>query len=341
MAVCQWDGSITAFQSLFLGTSQYDKPHLIPLRNKLYLSKHKSRQSCIHSMHVHVKEPLIAPTQDRKLPALGLSRVNLYCKQWYKNLLFVHFCRRAAKIKMKYASSLSLLPLCLCFSSLPLSFVSTFSVQKFIEAFQVTAIARVMGRTFLVTALLATRYQPLLVVTGSVTALILTSIIAYVAAISGLEELLYLIPFSWIHYGTIILFLGFGAQLIRHSDSLEEEENMIESQELIGAESQMKTFRGDTGEEKPSTIFLKILGMSLLSEWCGQSMSTVMSISTTYNVFPILSGVILSNLLCILGIVLFIWLIMRKLSAKRATNVSGLTLIGMALFYLFRGPAPN
>ncbi|GJD09389.1 hypothetical protein Gasu2_36450 [Galdieria sulphuraria] len=251
------------------------------------------------------------------------------------------FAKQLNPLNFFYSSSLAVFPLLLSLSSTT-SGIRCYSLQKFLEAFEATLLARVKGRTFFVTALLATRYDPLLVISGCVAALVITSMLAYFVSISGLEEVLYLVPFSWVHYGAVILFLGFGAQLIRYSDRLsEEEEHAIESQELIGAESQMKTFKGDIGEEKTSNIFLQILGMTILSEWCGNAMSTVMSISTIHNVLPVLSGVILSNIVSTTLIVFLVWLLMRKLSAKRATNVSGITLIGLALFYLFRGPSQS
>ncbi|KAK4522196.1 hypothetical protein GAYE_FCTG49G0075 [Galdieria yellowstonensis] len=255
-------------------------------------------------------------------------------------LLYRLFANNTLKmVNLQHSSSLAVLPL-LGLSAATLG-IRGYPIQKFLEAFEATLIARVKGRTFFVTTLLATRYEPLVVISGSVAAFLITSILAYFIAISGLEDILYLVPFSWIHYGTVLLFLGFGAQLIRYSDrvSEEEEEHSIERQELIGSESQMKTFKGDVGEEKTVNVFLQILGMTVLSEWCGNPMSTVMSISTVHNVFPVLSGIVLSNVLSTTLVVFLVWLLMRKLSTKRATNVSGMTLIGLALFYLFRGPS--
>ncbi|GJQ09580.1 hypothetical protein GpartN1_g1371.t1 [Galdieria partita] len=275
------------------------------------------------------------------------GRKNSFYSSFYRILQWIYFRPKGAlskqleSLKLLHSSTLAVLPLLLSMSSTT-SGVQFYSLQKFLEAFEATLIARVKGRTFFVTALLATRYEPLLVISGCVTALLITSILAYFIPIIGLEEVLYLIPFSWIHYGAVILFLGFGAQLIRYSDRLsEEEEHTVESQELIGAESQMKTFKGDVGEEKTVNVFLQIIGMTVLSEWCGNAMSTVMSISTVHNILPVLSGVVLSNIVSTTLIVFLVWLVMRKLSAKRATNVSGITLIGLALFYLFRGPSQS
>ncbi|EME27130.1 uncharacterized protein Gasu_52330 [Galdieria sulphuraria] len=285
-------------------------------------------------------------TSERSLSSYRCRKNSSYsfCYQRLKRIVSLQkrvFAKQLNPLNFFYSSSLAVFPLLLSLSSTT-SGIRCYSLQKFLEAFEATLLARVKGRTFFVTALLATRYDPLLVISGCVAALVITSMLAYFVSISGLEEVLYLVPFSWVHYGAVILFLGFGAQLIRYSDRLsEEEEHAIESQELIGAESQMKTFKGDIGEEKTSNIFLQILGMTILSEWCGNAMSTVMSISTIHNVLPVLSGVILSNIVSTTLIVFLVWLLMRKLSAKRATNVSGITLIGLALFYLFRGPSQS
>ncbi|EME26380.1 uncharacterized protein Gasu_59980 [Galdieria sulphuraria] len=309
-------------QSRVVGLSKQKK-----LENILY-SKSRIRNlvivSCSHHNRGVERETLIKPCYPKKgrlgFVSLSLRLLCLIRLSWASY-------RRSLSLLLPYRYSSSGLALLLSTTLRRGVFATSPFLSSLVEAMTMVFMSELGDKSMFATALLATRYRPWLVFIGAMVALTMMTGIA-----CFLGNLMHLLPPIYTHYGSIILFLYFGIQMIKNSYT----KNQRESTELGDAEKLVGSFKAE------NSSFWSILGKIFLliftAEWCDRSMLATMALASSHSPLAIISGATIANVICSGIAVLGAALVSSKISEQKVSFVGGLLFLFFGIKSWVDGP---
>ncbi|AFZ12145.1 protein of unknown function UPF0016 [Crinalium epipsammum PCC 9333] len=171
-------------------------------------------------------------------------------------------------------------------------------------------------KTFFIAMILAMRHSRRLVYIGVVTALAAMTIISVFVG-----QIISLLPQSYIHYGEVLLFLGFGIKLLYDAsqmpnDSCEEE---VKEASLVVEQAEKELPPKATS----LAIILEAFGLTFIAEWGDRTQIATIALAASNNPYAVTLGAILGHAICAVIAVVGGRMIAGRISERVITAIGG------------------
>ena len=178
-------------------------------------------------------------------------------------------------------------------------------------------------KTFFIAVILAMRHSRRLVLIGAIAALAAMTIISVVAG-----QAVSLLPKLYIHYGEIVLFIGFGIKLLYDANRMPasscDKEVVDEAKAAVEqAEKQLPK------KKTPLSIVIEAFVLTFVGEWGDRTQFATIALAAGNNPVGVTVGAILGHSICAVIAVSCGRMLSGRISERQ------LTLIGGCLFILF------
>eukprot|EP01036_Dinobryon_divergens_P029727 gene29727-38867_t len=228
-------------------------------------------------------------------------------------------------------------------------------------------VTEIGDKTFFIAAVLAMRHGRLIVYAGAMGALTLMHILSSLMGFA----LPSLIPRSYTHTASTLLFIYFGCKLLKDSlemngggpsDELQEVEEELEKKKVEGGEADDEPEpQGDAnsadlevgrkGSKKPRTkgfcqrfgaenlkIFTQAFTLTFLAEWGDRSQIATIALAASKNPFGVVLGGLLGHAFCTGLAVIGGRMLAARISEKTVAVIGGLSFLFFALTSFLFGP---
>jgi Ca2+/H+ antiporter, TMEM165/GDT1 family len=196
-------------------------------------------------------------------------------------------------------------------------------LTAFTKSLLLITAAELGDKTFFIAAILAMRHPRRWVFIGSVAALILMTLISTIAgkAVSFAGD-------TYIRYGEIILFLGFGFKLLY--DGWRMPVNSSNDDERIEAEREVGRAESKLGARPtPTKILIEAFALTFIAEWGDRTQISTITLGAANDAIGVFLGGISGHIICAAIAVFTGKLIVGRISERT------ITLVGGGLFILF------
>ncbi|HEY9813044.1 MAG TPA: TMEM165/GDT1 family protein [Candidatus Sericytochromatia bacterium] len=171
-------------------------------------------------------------------------------------------------------------------------------------------------KTFFIAMILAMRHSRRLVYIGVVAALAAMTIISVFVG-----QIISLLPPSYIHYGEVLLFLGFGIKLLYDAsqmpnDSCEEE---VKEASLVVEQAEKELPPKATS----LAIVLEAFGLTFVAEWGDRTQIATIALAASNNPYAVTVGAILGHAICAVIAVVGGRMIAGRISERIITAIGG------------------
>ena len=183
-------------------------------------------------------------------------------------------------------------------------------------------------KTFFIAMILAMRHSRRLVYIGVVTALAAMTILSVFVG-----QIISLLPQSYIHYGEVLLFLGFGIKLLYDAsqmpnDSCEEE---VKEASLVVEQAEKELPPKATS----LAIVLEAFGLTFVAEWGDRTQIATIALAASNNPYAVTVGAILGHAICAVIAVVGGRMIAGRISEKIITAIGGSLFLVFGALALF------
>lgn len=240
--------------------------------------------------------------------------------------------------------------------------------KAFVSALSMIFISELGDKTFLITAIMATKNKKYVVFSASLLSLALMTVISVV-----LGALLFrLVPALYTKVASAILFFIFGLWMLHDGWNMKKSTRSVEDVQEVCSE--IESLRSITIWDSPSgeisgasrspsppntapllddgpparptfldravlslkkmfhTAFFQVAGLCFLAEWGDRSQLAIIPMAASGNVYGVVSGAILGHSICTLLAVVAGSLIAYKLSVRYITLMGGLLFMGFCIW---------
>ena len=171
-------------------------------------------------------------------------------------------------------------------------------------------------KTFFIAMILAMRHSRRLVYIGVVTALAAMTILSVFVG-----QIISLLPPSYIHYGEVLLFLGFGIKLLYDAsqmpnDSCEEE---VKEASLVVEQAEKEL----PAKATSLAIVLEAFGLTFIAEWGDRTQIATIALAASNNPYAVTVGAILGHAICAVIAVVGGRMIAGRISERIITAIGG------------------
>ena len=222
--------------------------------------------------------------------------------------------------------------------------------SSFGSSFLMILACEVGDKTFFIAMILALRNSRTVVFSGAIAALAVMTVMGV-----GLGWVLpLLMPVVYTHYASVLLFLYFGAVLLKEAYEADPDEEGFEELEEVEAELGKKDDDHDPEaarleKEKKSglmnlmealftPIFIKAFTMTFVAEWGDRSQIATIALAAQKEPFGVIFGGIAGHCICTGASVLFGQLISTKISERSVAFVGGIVFLGFGFVDAYLGP---
>lgn len=214
----------------------------------------------------------------------------------------------------------------------------------FSSAFMVILVSEIGDKTFFIAAILAMRHSRIVILIGAFGALALMTALS-----AGMGHILTVIPRMYTFYGSTILFLVFGAKLIKEGMDMGDNEGLEELEEVdqeiqqkidftdSNALFNIKGARGRWLRDVTNGILLQAFTMTFLAEWGDRSQITTVVLATREDALSVTLGGSIGHLICTSCAVIGGRMMAQRISVKHVTLVGGVVFVGFGLVSLYNG----
>jgi putative Ca2+/H+ antiporter (TMEM165/GDT1 family) len=195
-------------------------------------------------------------------------------------------------------------------------------LSAFTKALLLITAAELGDKTFFIAMILAMRHPRRWVLIGAMSALAAMTIISV-----GMGKVLSFVGAQYIHYGEIILFLGFGLKLLYDGWKMPAQND---GEEVEEAEAEVNKAERKLGlRPTPLKMVLEACTLTFIAEWGDRTQISTIALAAANNPVGVTIGGITGHLICALIAVIAGKKIAGRISEKLVT------LLGGGLFILF------
>jgi Ca2+/H+ antiporter, TMEM165/GDT1 family len=192
--------------------------------------------------------------------------------------------------------------------------------SAFIAGLLLITISELGDKTFFIAAILAMRHPRKLVFAGAIAALASMTVLSVL-----LGSALSFLPKSYLHYGEIVLFIGFGLKLLFDASQMPAKTAPGDEKAALEAVNQSAAKRSPT---VLSTVF-QAFSLTFVAEWGDRTQISTIALAASYPPLGVTLGAILGHAICAA-----IAVIGGRWAASRISERT-ITALGGALFLLF------
>eukprot|EP00189_Rhodosorus_marinus_P010362 CAMPEP_0184741680 /NCGR_PEP_ID=MMETSP0315-20130426/4733_1 /TAXON_ID=101924 /ORGANISM="Rhodosorus marinus, Strain UTEX LB 2760" /LENGTH=284 /DNA_ID=CAMNT_0027212161 /DNA_START=216 /DNA_END=1070 /DNA_ORIENTATION=+ len=254
-------------------------------------------------------------------------------RETLRNLVVVlsRIAKKSASFRTKHEASVKLaklgltMPILLAMASSPAAVtVAAGPWRSFTSAFGVVLLSQFGDKSMFATALMAMRYNPLLVFVGAVAALtMMTAIACFLGQVGQ-----FLDPkVTWAM--SIILFAFFGIQMLLQSRELPDKPG-------IGGEVQdAKDLVVGVTADGSGPIMAKTSSLIFVAEWLDRSMIATMALAASGNTAVVFVGASAANVVCSIVAVLGAAFVSTRISERTVAIIAGVLFEIFAVYTFF------
>lgn len=225
----------------------------------------------------------------------------------------------------------------------------------FCKSLVVILVTEIGDKTFFIAAVLAMRHGRFVVYAGAMMALALMHVLS---AFMGFA-LPSILPRSYTHVASALLFLYFGLKLLKDayemddgpSDELQEvEEELINKKEGVGAEEDLlqQIEEGDNKSKKSTLskaenlkVFTQAFTLTFLAEWGDRSQIATVALAASKNIVGVIIGGLIGHAFCTGLAVLGGKMLAASISERTVSVIGGVLFLVFALHSFIMGPGPT
>lgn len=225
----------------------------------------------------------------------------------------------------------------------------------FCKSLVVILVTEIGDKTFFIAAVLAMRHGRFVVYAGAMMALALMHVLS---AFMGFA-LPSILPRSYTHVASALLFLYFGLKLLKDayemddgpSDELQEvEEELINKKEGVGAEEDLlqQIEEGDNKSKKLTLskaenlkVFTQAFTLTFLAEWGDRSQIATVALAASKNIVGVIIGGLIGHAFCTGLAVLGGKMLAASISERTVSVIGGVLFLVFALHSFIMGPGPT
>ncbi|MCU0549523.1 MAG: TMEM165/GDT1 family protein [Leptolyngbya sp. Prado105] len=205
-------------------------------------------------------------------------------------------------------------------------------LEAFTAGLLFITIGELGDKTFFISMCLAMRHSRRFVFLGSMLALIAMTVLSVL-----LGHVANVLPQHWIHYGTIVLFTGFGFKMLYDASKMKPEcrtKSLGDSTECASEaekEAMEAVFQAEANLQKKTrlAIMMEAFTLTFIAEWGDRTQITTMALGAAKDTIGVMLGAILGHAICCAIAVFGGRLIASRISERTVTIVGGL------LFFVF------
>jgi Ca2+/H+ antiporter, TMEM165/GDT1 family len=195
-------------------------------------------------------------------------------------------------------------------------------LTAFTKALLLITVAELGDKTFFIGMILAMRHPRRWVLLGTVSALVVMTVISVLAG-----KMLSFAPERYIRYGEIALFFGFGLKLLYDASKMRSGDNAAEVAE---AESEVDRAEVKLGARPtPWKIILEAFALTFVAEWGDRTQISTIALGAANDILWVTIGAIVGHTICATIAVLAGKTIAGRISER------AITFLGGGLFILF------
>jgi putative Ca2+/H+ antiporter (TMEM165/GDT1 family) len=189
-------------------------------------------------------------------------------------------------------------------------------LKAFTAGLLLITLSELGDKTFFIAMLLAMRHSRRLVYVGVVAALAAMTILSVF-----LGQIISLLPQIYIHYGEVLLFLGFGIKLLYDASQMSNdscEAEVKEASEVVEqAEKELPT------KANSLLIVLEAFGLTFVAEWGDRTQIATIALAASNNPVGVTLGAILGHAICAIIAVVGGRMIAGRISERMVTAIGG------------------
>lgn len=221
-------------------------------------------------------------------------------------------------------------------------------VASLVPSFMAILVSEIADKTFFIAAIMAMRNPRAKVFGGSLSALALMTVLS--AALGWAAP--NLIPKTWTHYASVVLFFFFGASSLKESlKSGDAEESELEQVENEFSSDKLRSETvGDSGAKDPgqlvqmlrlvfSPVFIKAFTLCFLAEWGDRSQIVTIGLAAARNVYGVTLGGVLGHAVCTGAAVLGGKQLASHINEQMVAAIGGVVFLIFGAVTLYEGPS--
>lgn len=225
-------------------------------------------------------------------------------------------------------------------------------IHGFVAAVSVIIVSELGDKTFFIAAIMAMRHPRITVFMGAMSALTVMTILS---ACLGFATTV--IPRTYTHYISTILFAVFGLKMLKEGYSMSPDEGQEEYEEVQKTLSKQENeYDGKLDVETGiiqnsrakalkrklmifvSRIFLEAFTMTFLAEWGDRSQLTTIILAAREDAIGVTLGAIIGHGICTTLAVIGGRIIAQRISVRSVTFIGGVVFLIFAVWALAAGP---
>jgi Ca2+/H+ antiporter, TMEM165/GDT1 family len=196
-------------------------------------------------------------------------------------------------------------------------------LQAFTSGLLLITISELGDKTFLMAMLFAMRYSRRLVLGAVIAALATMTVLSVL-----LGRIVSLLPQSYLHFGEIALFIGFGLKLLYDASRMPnhtEEMLLKEAAHAIDEQPQQRTFDQLSRylRSPQLAIWLQVFSLTILAEWGDRTQISTIALAASSNAVGVTIGAIAGHSICAMIAVVGGRAIAGKISERMMTAIGG------------------
>ncbi len=189
-------------------------------------------------------------------------------------------------------------------------------LKAFTAGLLLITLSELGDKTFFIAMLLAMRHSRRLVYIGVVAALAAMTILSVF-----LGQIISLLPQSYIHYGEVLLFLGFGIKLLYDASQMPNDscEAEVKEASLVVEQAEKEL------PPKANSLFivLEAFGLTFVAEWGDRTQIATIALAASNNPVGVTLGAILGHAICAVIAVVGGRMIAGRISERIITAIGG------------------
>jgi len=204
-------------------------------------------------------------------------------------------------------------------------------LTAFSKGLSLITVSELGDKTFFIAVILAMRYSRKIVFAGVLAALAAMTIISVLVG-----QVASLLPATYVHYGEIILFIGFGIKLLYAASRMPKDSCDVEVVQEATEAVEKAEFKLSK-EQIATAIYLEAFVLTFIAEWGDRTQIATVALSAANNPVGVTIGAIIGHAICSAIAVIGGRMLAGRISERNLTFAGGGLFLVFGLLSLLEG----
>ncbi len=204
-------------------------------------------------------------------------------------------------------------------------------LTAFSKGLSLITVSELGDKTFFIAVILAMSYSRKIVFAGVLAALAAMTIISVLVG-----QVASLLPANYVHYGEIILFIGFGIKLLYAASQMPKDSCDVEVVQEAKEAVEKAEFKLSK-EQIATAIYLEAFVLTFIAEWGDRTQIATVALSAANNPVGVTIGAIIGHAICTALAVIGGKMLTGRISERNLTFAGGGLFLLFGLLSLIQG----